>query len=67
MGIISGHPRHPADDFDRSKPCRHVIQSTKFREQFDNATAISLLWRACGILPLWKARSDRIKGTRIAR
>src|SRR5690606_37942068 len=42
VGIVSGHPRYPADDFDSLKPCRYSIQSSKFRSRFSNITEVQL-------------------------
>lgn len=34
VGIVSGHPHKPIDEFDPQNPCRHCVQSPKFRDQF---------------------------------
>jgi hypothetical protein len=31
VGIVSGHPHHPAADFDPLNPCRYFVQSPLFR------------------------------------
>lgn len=38
VGIVSVHPIRLSDDFNPSEPCRYVIQSAKFREQFAKIT-----------------------------
>ena len=38
VGVVSGHPNAPDDDFDPEKPCRHFIQSPRFREQFSQVS-----------------------------
>lgn len=42
VGIVSVHPIRLSDDFDPSEPCRYVIQSAKFREQFAKITEAEL-------------------------
>ena len=34
VGIVCGHPRYPGADFDPESPCKYVIESRAFREQF---------------------------------
>ena len=34
VGIVCGHPRYPAADFDPKSPCTYVIESSAFRGQF---------------------------------
>ncbi len=53
VGIVSGHPHHRDDNFDTLNPCKNVIESPKFREQFSDTTEIQLfakLQEACN----WK-------------
>ncbi len=38
FGVISGHPRNLAVDFDPSRPCRHFIESPAFRDRFGDVT-----------------------------
>jgi hypothetical protein len=40
FGIISGHPRYHADDFDPENPCEYFIESAAFRERFGNVTEV---------------------------
>ena len=42
VGIVSGHPHHPSDEFDSLEPCRYVVQSDEFRVKFSNITEIQL-------------------------
>ena len=42
FGLITGHPRRPAKDFDRRTPCRHFITSPRFEAQFKHVTASQL-------------------------
>lgn len=42
VGIVSKHPRYPADDFDPANPCRYCIQSPRFRRQFSRLTESEL-------------------------
>lgn len=42
FGLITGHPKKPAADFDRNKPCKYFITSPKFDAQFANVTDIHL-------------------------
>lgn len=45
VGIVSGHPHRRDDDFDARNPCKNVIESPKFREQFSNTTEIEIFAR----------------------
>ena len=38
IGIVSGHPLRPGEDFDPASPCRYTIQSSLFRQQFSGVT-----------------------------
>lgn len=38
VGIVSEHPHRLPLDFDHSAPCRYVIESPKFREQFSKTS-----------------------------
>jgi hypothetical protein len=42
FGLITGHPKRPAKDFDRKTPCRHFITSPGFEIQFKNVTDTQL-------------------------
>lgn len=42
FGLITGHPKRPAKDFDRKAPCRHFITSPQFDTQFKNVTDTQL-------------------------
>lgn len=42
FGLITGHPKKPAQDFDRNNPCRYFITSPPFDAQFGNVTDIQL-------------------------
>lgn len=42
FGLITGHPRRPGKDFDRSAPCRHFITSPSFDARFKDVTANQL-------------------------
>jgi hypothetical protein len=42
FGLITGHPKRPAADFDRTAPCRHFITSPSFDTQFKHVTDIQL-------------------------
>lgn len=42
VGIISGNPNRPDDDFDPEAPCKHVIESPSYRKRFGNTTERSL-------------------------
>ena len=42
VGIVSGHPHHPRDDFDMLNPCQHVIESPEFVSRFSNTTEMML-------------------------
>jgi len=42
VGIVSEHPHHLPDEFDLLAPCRYVIQSESFRQQFSNLTEAQL-------------------------
>ncbi|NQT37797.1 MAG: DUF955 domain-containing protein [Planctomycetes bacterium] len=42
VGIVSVHPIRLSDDFEPSDPCRYVIQSAKFREEFGKVTEVEL-------------------------
>lgn len=41
FGIISVHPRHLADGFDPSDPCRYFIESPVFRARFGIVTEVA--------------------------
>ena len=38
FGLISGHPKKPADAFDPNNPCRHFISSIAFDAQYGHIT-----------------------------
>ena len=40
FGIVSGHPKYPADDFDPSSPCRYFVESPAFRDRFGVVTEV---------------------------
>ncbi len=42
FGLITGHPKKPAADFDRHKPCKYFITSPSFDTQFANVSDIQL-------------------------
>lgn len=42
LGIVSEHPHRLPEDFDRSEPCRYVIESPAFRAKFSDTTAVQL-------------------------
>ena len=42
FGLITGHPKKPAADFDRHKPCKYFITSPSFDTQFANISDIQL-------------------------
>lgn len=42
VGIVCGHPHHRDETFDALNPCKNVIESRKFREQFSEITEIQL-------------------------
>jgi hypothetical protein len=42
VGIVSEHPHHLPEGFDHLAPCRYVIQSDSFRQQFSNLTEAQL-------------------------
>jgi hypothetical protein len=42
VGIVSGHPHHPALDFNPLEPCRYVIQSNAFRAKFGDTSEVQL-------------------------
>ncbi len=42
VGIVSEHPHHTPEGFDPLDPCRYVIQSDSFRQQFSNLTEVQL-------------------------
>jgi hypothetical protein len=51
FGLITGHPKRPAADFDPKNPCRHFITSPTFEAQFGNVTYLHLyrtVERYCG-------------------
>lgn len=41
VGVISGHPKRPGDEFDPRNPCRYFIESPAFRERFGDVTEVS--------------------------
>ena len=49
VGIVSGHPRYPAEDFDITSPCTYVIQSSAFRAQFSQVSELELFARLSNI------------------
>jgi hypothetical protein len=51
FGLITGHPKRPAKDFDRSKPCKYFITSPSFASHFANVNdthLYSIVERYCG-------------------
>jgi len=42
VAIVSEHPHRLPADFDHAAPCRYVIESPKFREQFSSTTELRL-------------------------
>ena len=38
VGLVSEHPHRPSEDFDPTNPCRHCIQSPRFKTQFSGVT-----------------------------
>jgi hypothetical protein len=42
FGLITGHPKKPASDFDPQQPCRYFITSPAFDAQFGHVTDIQL-------------------------
>lgn len=42
VGMISGHPNHPAEGFDRTNPCEYLIRSKSFAKAFDQLDEIAL-------------------------
>lgn len=42
VGIVCPHPKHLPKSFDPSQPCRYVIQSPAFRQQFKRVSELTL-------------------------
>jgi hypothetical protein len=38
LGVVSGHPHSPDDQFDPNNPCRHFIESPLFRQRFSKVS-----------------------------
>lgn len=42
VGVICNHPHYLEDDFDTVHPCRYVVESEAFREQFSTVSEVEL-------------------------
>ena len=48
VGLITDHPHRLADDFNPFQPCKHFIQSPKFRSQFRHVGEVNLFAQVAG-------------------
>lgn len=54
VAIVSPHPRHHGEDFDPDNPCKYVIESEAFRNQFSTAVSELALFEIIAGYSSWK-------------